>query len=159
TGKCRWVHQDHVRFSEKLGGDGPRATPTVADGMVYCIGATGLLHCLDGATGKPLWTKDTLAEANQPNLEWAQSCSPLVFDHFVVVTLGNSADRPLAAFDRKTGELVWRAGNDKPSYATPVLTTLAGRRQIVVVNAHNVAGHDPADGHVLWTYDWPGDMA
>ncbi|MCI0464901.1 MAG: PQQ-like beta-propeller repeat protein [Gemmataceae bacterium] len=156
TGKCRWVHRDQVRFSEIQGGVGPRATPTIVDGQVCALGATGILHCLDGATGKPLWTRDTLAEAGMPNLGWGKSCSPLVFGDLVVVTLGDSTDRPLAAFKRNTGEPAWRAGRDKPSYASPVLTTLAGRRQIVVVNANSVSGHDPHDGRLLWAYDWLG---
>src|SRR5262249_10213378 len=142
-----------------MGGDGPRATPTIVDGKVYSMGATGVLHCLDGGTGKPLWTKDTLTDMGMPNLPWAKSCSPLVFDNLVVITLGDSEERPLAAFGRKTGDLFWRAGRDKPSYATAVLTTLAGQAQIVTVNAQSVSGHDASDGNLLWECKWPGEMA
>jgi outer membrane protein assembly factor BamB len=90
---------------------------------------------------------------------WGKSDSPLIVDDLVVVTLGDSADAPLAAYDRTTGRPVWRAGHDKPSYASPVLATLAGRRQVLAVNAESVSGHDPADGRLLWEYAWPGKMA
>src|SRR5439155_22072547 len=47
TGKERWLHDYPAHFSETLGGDGPRATPTIADGTVFSLGATGQLVCLD----------------------------------------------------------------------------------------------------------------
>ena len=37
---------------------GPRATPTVADGKVYTVGAEGNLFSLDAKTGKEIWAKD-----------------------------------------------------------------------------------------------------
>ena len=159
TGRLRWTHQDRVRFCETAGGDGPRATPTIVDGRVYAMGATGLLNCLDGGTGRVIWSHDILAERQQKNLQWGKSCSPLVFDNLVVVSLGESAEPSLAAYDKQTGDLAWQAGHDKASYASPVLATLAGRRQILSVNAGSVSGHDPADGHLLWEYAWPGKMS
>jgi outer membrane protein assembly factor BamB len=159
TGRLQWTHQDRVRFSEAVGGDGPRATPTIVDGRVYAMGATGLLLCLDGGTGRLIWSHDTLAEHQQKNLEWGKSCSPLIVDNLVVVSLGESAEPSLVAYDKQTGELVWQADRDKPSYASPVFATLAGRRQILSVNAGSVSAHDPADGHQLWEYAWPGKTA
>jgi outer membrane protein assembly factor BamB len=50
---------------------------------------------------------------------------------------------------------VWRAGTDHPSYSSPHLATLAGVRQIVMMNQSTVLGHDPATGRVLWEHAWP----
>ena len=159
TGRARWTHQDNVRFHETAGGDGPRATPTIDEGRVYALGATGLLNCLDGETGAVIWSRDILAEHQQRNLMWGKSCSPLVFGHLVVVSLGDAAEPSLAAYDKRTGQPAWQAGHDKPSYASPALATLAGREQILSVNAASVSGHDPADGRQLWQYAWPGETA
>ena len=126
---------------------------------VYAMGATGILNCLDGGTGKVIWSRDILADNNQKNLQWAKSCSPLVFDDIVVVTLGDAAEPSLAAYTGDSGRPLWRAGHDKPSYATPVLATLADREQILVVNAGSVSSHDPSVGDMLWEYAWPGEMA
>ena len=41
TGGVRWVHTNEARFSEKMGGDGPRATPTIAGGRVYALAQPG----------------------------------------------------------------------------------------------------------------------
>jgi outer membrane protein assembly factor BamB len=158
TGSVLWEHRDPVRFSEAMGGDGPRATPTIARGQVFTMGATGRLNCLDGASGRPIWARNILEDHGQPNLSWGKSCSPLVFEDRVVVTLGESATPSLAAYDRSSGEPIWKSGDDKASYATPVLTTLAGRPQIVVVNAGSVSAHDPSDGTILWTHAWPGQF-
>jgi outer membrane protein assembly factor BamB len=158
TGRAQWAHANHVRFTEAQGGDGPRATPTVSEGRVYALGATGVLDCLDGATGKLVWSHDTLAENALPNLYWAKSSSPLIVDDLVLVSGGDQASGPsLLAYRKDNGEAVWRTGEDKASYASPMLATLAGKRQILMVNATSVTGHDPNDGRVLWKYDWPGD--
>jgi outer membrane protein assembly factor BamB len=106
NGDVRWWHRHSGRFSEPMGGDGPRSTPTVAGGKVYALGAEGVLDCLDADTGKPLWSKDTLTDAHASNLQWGKSCSPLVIDDpsitsvkLVVVSLGQGGDGTLAAYD------------------------------------------------------------
>jgi outer membrane protein assembly factor BamB len=159
TGKVRWTHAHDVRFHDKQGGDGPRATPTIVDGRVYTLGGTGILDCIDGATGKNLWTHDTLAENNLTNLIWGKSCSPLVFDDKVIVTGGREKRDSLLAYDRASGKPLWKVGDDDASYASATLATLDGKKQILSVNAHSVTGHDPADGKVLWNFPWRGDMA
>ncbi len=157
TGEPVWSHGNGARFSEVMGGDGPRATPTIADGKVYALGATGVLDCLEGSTGKLLWSHDTLKESGESNLMWGKSCSPLAIADagLVVVSLGSGGPGgALAAYDAKTGERKWTAGQDKASYASPLLATLAGKRQIVMVNDTTVEGYDVADGKVLWKYEW-----
>ena len=157
TGDVLWQHGNADRFSELMGGDGPRATPTIAGGKVFALGATGVLDCLDASTGKLLWTHDTLRESGEQNLQWGKSCSPLVIEDLglVVVSLGSGGPGGgIAAYDVHSGGRKWVAGTDKASYASPMLTTLAGQRQIVMVNDKTVTGHDPAEGTVLWRYDW-----
>ncbi len=159
TGQVLWTHTNQVRFHETMGGDGPRATPTIADGRVYSMGATGILDCLALATGKLIWSRDTLKDYRAPNLMWGKSCSPLLVDDLVVVTGGGSASGPaLLAYKCADGIPAWHAGTDKASYPTPMLVTLAGRRQILIVNAATVTGHDPKDGRVLWNYQWMNDQ-
>jgi outer membrane protein assembly factor BamB len=154
TGRPLWIHENLTRFKDAQGGDGPRATPTIDDGRVYTLGATGILDCLDAASGKLIWTHDTLVENHLQNLTWGKSCSPLVCDGLVVVTGGDSDGPALLAYHKDTGAVAWQAGKAKASYSSPQLVTLAGRRQILVVNAATVSSHDPVDGHVYWEYTW-----
>src|SRR5579884_1038252 len=59
-GKERWTYSYPAHFSETLGGDGPRATPTIAGDDVFSLGATGTLVCLDVRTGKQRWSTNIL---------------------------------------------------------------------------------------------------
>lgn len=152
TGDAVWVHTEDVRFEESMGDDGPRSTPTVVGGKVFSYGATGILNCLDARTGKVIWGKDILAEAGQSVPQWAKSCSPLVVDGRVVVNLGSEAEENLAAYDAESGELIWRSGNYPSSYASPVVATLAGKRQIVAMQQKSVDGYDIESGKILWSF-------
>ena len=152
TGYAVWTHSEEVRFEESMGGDGPRSTPTVANGRVYSLGATGLLNCLDARTGSLIWGKNILKETNQSVPKWAKSCSPLVVDEKVILTLGSKAEKSLGAFSVDTGELVWRSGDYPSSYASPVVATLAGKRQIVAIQQKAVAGFEIKTGKELWSF-------
>lgn len=158
TGVPCWAQTNRVRFSETLGGDGPRATPTIQDGRVYVMGATGILDCLEEANGQLLWSRDVLRENQLRNVTWGKSCSPLVFGRLVVVTGGEERAKSLLAYDARDGRPVWQSGRDRSSYASPAVATLAGREQILIVNGHSVSGHNPEDGRLLWDYPWPGEF-
>jgi outer membrane protein assembly factor BamB len=71
------------------------------------------------------------------------------------VSIGSVNGRSLVAYHRDTGEPVWRAGDDLASYSSPQLATLAGVRQILILNQSTVFSHDPATGRVLWQHSWP----
>ena len=158
TGVQMWSHTNRVRFSEPMGGDGPRATPTIAGGRVFALGATGILDCLEAGSGKLVWTRDTLKENGLPNTYFGKSSSPLVVDGLIIVTGGMAKKSTLLAFHSEDGSPAWQSGNDQASFSSPTLVTLDGTRQILCVNASSVTGHDPKDGRVLWEYGWPGNM-
>jgi outer membrane protein assembly factor BamB len=158
TGHELWVHDYLALFSESLGGDGPRATPTIVDGEVYALGATGVLTCLDLSSGAVKWTKNILELNGVPNVQWAMSGSPLVVDKVVIVNPGaqkGTADsRGLMALDRATGDIVWRAGRVAASYSSPMLVAIGNTRQVLIFDAGGLAGHDAATGEELWRVPW-----
>ena len=158
TGEQVWVHADRVRFDTTVGGVGPRATPTIADGRVYTLGATGVLNCLRLDDGRKIWSRQVLEDNGASPSEWGMTSSPLLAGELVVVQLGLGGTS-LAAYDRTTGEPAWRAGVDAGSYSMPTLATVAGREQVLIVNGRSVAGHDPATGETLWREPWdlPGE--
>lgn len=158
TGRQVWAHTRPGPFDTTVGGSGPRATPTIADGRVYALGATGSLDCLELDSGLPVWSRDVLTDNGAGQPDWGMSSSPLVVDGVVVIQLGREGFS-LAAYDRATGEPAWRAGTDRGSYSSPTMATVAGREQLLVVNQTSVAGHDPTDGAILWRAEWhdPGE--
>jgi outer membrane protein assembly factor BamB len=161
TGKVAWSHADEARWDPSgpgaLGGVGPRATPTIHQGRVYTHGATGILNCIDARSGKLIWRHDTLAEYGAENISWGKSDSPLIVDDNVVVSVGGLDNKSLVAFNCETGAEAWAAGSHRSSYASPVLTEIAGVRQILAVNENFLTAHDAATGEVLWEHPWPGD--
>lgn len=158
TGLQRWAHTDEARFSETLGGDGPRATPTLHHGRVYSQGATGILNCLDLATGRRLWSRNILSDAEIENRDWGMAGSPLIVGSVVIATPGGDDGRSVWAYDQTSGEPVWHAGNDPASYASALLTTLAGQEQVLVLTATALAAHDPGNGQQLWRHPWQPNL-
>lgn len=158
TGQEQWRYEYPALFSETLGGDGPRATPTIADDRVYALGATGELSCLELATGARIWSVNILERNRSKNIAWGMSGSPLAVDNLVVVNSGaqqGSADsRGLLALNRENGEIVWRDGKASASYSSPMLASLSETRQILIFDAGGLAGHDVAKGTELWRVPW-----
>ena len=154
TGRELWAHGWDGEFQESLGGDGPRATPTWHDGRVYALGAAGELRCLDAGTGKRTWSRNILADNGAQNLQWGMSAAPLIVDDKVIVLPGGTAGRSVAAYNKLTGEPVWKALDDSQAYTSPMLVTLAGKRQILVVSASRVMGVTVENGALLWEYPW-----
>ncbi|MBM3785356.1 MAG: hypothetical protein FJW30_13400 [Acidobacteria bacterium] len=157
TGKEVWAHKYDADFQESMGGPGPRATPAYHDGKIYSLGATGELFVLDAITGKRVWHKNILSDNGAENLTWAMSSAPLIVDDTVVVQPGGSNNRSIVAYNRNTGDRVWGSLGDRQAYTSPMLVTLAGKRQIITATAMRVVGLDPGSGKLLWEYPWVTD--
>ena len=157
TGTHVWSHTNHTRFREWQGGDGPRATPTIVNNRVYAYGATGIIDCLDLATGRLLWSVDVLKTNGLNNLTWGKSSAPLVADGRVIVSGGTAAEKGWLAYDAETGKPLWAANGDAANYASAATATLAERKQILVSGPQAVSGLEPSTGALLWRFVWGSD--
>jgi outer membrane protein assembly factor BamB len=166
TGDELWSHEDKARFYEALGGAGPRATPTFADRRIYALGATGILNCLDAATGELQWTRDIVPEVvkaaelspDKPSDAparpiWGYSSSPLVVRGQVLVFAGGAKESSLLAFNVDSGEPTWQVDAGRHSYSSPQLVTLDGVEQILFLSNDELTSVDPASGKVLWRFE------
>ncbi len=154
SGEIRWVHEDRARYSTVVGGTGPRSTPTIDGNVVFATGATGILNALDLRSGELKWTRNVLQENGSSVPDWGYSASPLVLGEQVIVTAGGKG-KLLVAYDRDSGDLVWSGGDDGIGYSSPTLMMLAGVSQIVSFNHSSITSHDPENGRVLWSQEWP----
>ena len=154
TGREIWTHAWKAEFSETMGGDGPRATPTWHDGRLYALGATGELKVLEAETGELVWELNILSDNGATNLRWGMAASPLIVDEKVVVLPGGPKGRSVAAYHKLTGEPVWKSLNDAQAYTSPMLVDLVSTRQILVVSRERAMGLVPEDGSILWDYSW-----
>jgi outer membrane protein assembly factor BamB len=152
TGEPVWKHRAATRFWESNAGAGPRGTPTLIDGRVFALGATGILNVLDARDGRVIWSRDVAADTETGVPTWGFSSSPLVVEDLVLAAAGGS----LVAYDRTTGEPRWSntAGGD--CYSSPHLFHIDGIAQVLLLNEAGALSFAPADGEVLWEHAWPG---
>lgn len=154
TGKQVWSHADEARWSETMGGDGPRATPTIHEGKCYTQGATGILNCLDALTGEVIWSRNILEDAGAKNIQWAMSASPLIYEDKVIVNPGGQNGKGVIAYDKRNGEIIWAKGDHPASYAGLRVAEMHGEPQLILFDGDGVAGLDPQDGAEYWRYEW-----
>lgn len=155
TGRELWTNSWPAEFRESMGGDGPRATPTWSGGRVYALGATGELRALNETSGKVVWRTNILSDNSARNLDWGMAAAPLIVDDTVIVLPGGADGHSIVGYDRETGKRTWSALGDQQAYCSPMLVTLNGVRQLLVVSATRVMGLVPGDGKVLWEYPFP----
>jgi outer membrane protein assembly factor BamB len=150
SGKQLWqdgVDAPYTMNSAATGhGPGPKSTPSVADGRVFTFGISGIFSAHDLATGKLLWRKN--APPAPP--EFGTASSPLVDGATVIAFLGGAGAGALTAMDVATGTVKWRWTGDGPGYASPILVTFAGTRQVVTQSQNKIVGLDARDGRLLW---------
>lgn len=153
TGRECWEHRDRARFHEMMGGDGPRATPTLDEGDVYALGATGILNRLRGSDGSVVWSINIIQDAQAPGCLFGLTGSPLVWNDMVIVSPGGPK-ASLVAYDKQTGKRRWAAGTSPTAYASPQAVRLAGKNQILTFNADGLFAHATDDGQILWSHPW-----
>jgi outer membrane protein assembly factor BamB len=160
SGSELWIQKEPARFTETMGGPGPRATPTFHEGKIYAQGATGKLNCLDALTGKVVWTRDVAADAGAKVPQWGYAASPLVTAGMVIV-FGGGEGKSVLGYRASSGELAWAAGEGQFSYCSPHPARIDGIEQVVMATDKGLAAFDPASGTVLWHHDWElkGGMA
>jgi outer membrane protein assembly factor BamB len=140
--------------SSNSGGDGPRSTPAVDGDSVYVLSAQLYLACLDAATGGQRWSKDILREFKGRNITWQSAASPLIDGNLVFVA-GGGPDQSLLAFDKTSGEAVWKMGDERMTHATPTIATLLGTRQVIFFTQNGLVSVEATTGMPLWRYAFP----
>jgi outer membrane protein assembly factor BamB len=123
---------------------GPRSSPAVAEGKVCTLGVGGVLSCLNAATGKVVWRKDSKAWP-----AFYTSSSPLIVDGQCIAQLGGRGNGSITAYDLNSGAEKWSWTGEGPSYGSPVLATIDGTKQILALTERSLVGIRVADGKLL----------
>lgn len=151
TGEPVWQYDNAAAYHNDYG-DGPRGTPTLDDGRVYALGATGQLVCLEADSGKPVWSKSLPREFGTQIPQWGLCESVLIDGARAVCTPGGPRGL-MVAFDKKSGEILWKAAGgpaDGAAYASAIAVDAGGVRQYVNFTSGHVIGVRADDGKVLW---------
>jgi len=126
---------------------GPRSSPAVADGKVVTLGVGGVLSCLNAADGKVVWRKDPFPKVVP---QFFTATSPIVVDGMAISQLGGKGNGAIIAYDLATGNEKWKWAVEGPEYASPVVMTVDGTKQIVTLTEKSIVGVGAADGKLLW---------
>jgi outer membrane protein assembly factor BamB len=131
---------------------GPRATPTVAGGKVYTLGAEGNLICFDAAKGQVLWQKDLQKEYKALSPMWGFCGHPLVDGPKLICLVGGPGSAAVA-FDIDTGKELWKAisGTPDAGYCPPSIIEAGGKRQLLIWTPQTLNSLNPDNGQVYWT--------
>jgi outer membrane protein assembly factor BamB len=153
TGKLVWKHEYPCTYEISYPA-GPRATPLVAGGKVYTLGAMGDLLCLDANKGKVLWSKNIPREYKTVVPLWGYAASPLL-DGDRLICLVGGAGSTVAAFHKDTGKELWKALSARGiGYCPPVIFKAGGKRQLIIWQPEALVSLNPADGSVYWSEKW-----
>ncbi len=146
-----WEFRYSADYGDLDYGSGPRATPTISKHTIYTVGAVGHVHAFDRRKGEPRWQIDAARELSAQTPQWGHSASPLVHGDLLILQLGARPGGTLIALDRRSGKERWRALDDRPGYASPVIATVGDETQIIIWTADAAHGVRPSDGVVRWT--------
>ncbi len=153
-GKVKYDGGGDAGTPDNSGGDGPRSTPSCDADRVYVFDAQLVLHCLDAKDGSVVFQKDLVADHGAVNIRWQNAASPLVEGRAVFVA-GGGPGASLLAFDKKSGDLLWKGHDEKITHATPIAATLHGERQVIFYTQAGLVAVRPDNGELRWRASYP----
>lgn len=150
TGEEIWSHSYPVQYGISYPA-GPRCTPNVLEGKVYTLGAEGHLFCFDAASGKVVWSKDLKDQYNTKSALWGYAGHPLIDGNQLICVVGGAGSH-VVAFDKETGDELWRALTSREQgYSPPMIIEAAGVRQLILFHPNAVVSVNPANGEQYWS--------
>jgi outer membrane protein assembly factor BamB len=132
-------------------------TPIVEGERLYVHFGHQGTACLD-LSGKVLWTNRDLRYAPVHG----NGGSPVLVDGLLVFSTDGAAIRQVVALDAKDGTVKWKTprSGEKPfksfSFSTPLVITVAGKKQIISAGSDMVGAYDPATGDEIWKVRYDG---
>lgn len=154
SGKEIWRSAQPIAFemhpAARAHGKGPKSTPVISNGTICTLGISGVVSCHDARTGKLKWRREF--SKTYPNTWplYGTAMSPVIDKGLLIAHVGGQDKGALTAFDLESGTVKWSNDTDGPAYASPIIVTLGGIRQIVTFMQKDVLGVDASDGKLLW---------
>lgn len=150
TGQQEWRTAIVPEFRNQMG-NGPRATPAIADGAAFVFTGDGTLARVELASGDLTWKVPTFERHPGKVADYGMACSPVIWSDVVVVTIG-ARDATIVAFDLKSGETRWTFGKrEAAGYSSPAVLNVGGQEQLVAMTGASVYGVSKT-GQRLWFY-------
>ncbi len=149
SGEPLWTYQYPAPGSLDYD-NAPRATPLIEGDRAYLLGAFGQLTCIRLKDGKKIWQRHLRLEyAAKSQLVWGLCSSPLLVDGKLIVNPG-ADNAAWVALNPDNGKELWRVGGDRHGFASPIVGSFGGIRQLVVYDRTHLVGLNVSTGEQLW---------
>lgn len=133
---------------------GPRASVVINKGKAYSLGTMGHFYCFDAASGNVLWQKDLNVEYEIIMPIWGIAATPLIVEDKIIVHVSGSNNASIVAFNKNSGEEIWRNLDDRAGYSAPILIEKNGKQVVVNWTEHSLSGLNVENGEVYWRFPW-----
>jgi outer membrane protein assembly factor BamB len=155
TGETRWATAHPTDYRDDRFGfdEGPRAAPTVRDGVVYTAGVQRFVQALDAATGERIWGVDAIERFSTRRSPFGNATQPFLVDGKLVLNVGG-AEAGIVALDAATGDTVWTATDHEAAYAPPLLAEIGGQQHLFFFTREGLVDLEPATGTVQRMFPW-----
>ena len=131
---------------------GPRSTPTVSDGKVVVLGATGIISCCDAESGKLLWHNNDYENIVPV---YFTGMSPIIIDNKCIAHLGGPERSAVIAFDLNSGKILWKHEGTAPAYGSPDEMLFDNYKIVVLQTDSILLGLSVDEGEVVWEIPTP----
>lgn len=152
TGKQLWMVEYDAPYTISYTA-GPRASVTVDGDRAYAVGAMGHFHCLNAVTGDVIWMRDLDQDYDVELPIWGIAASPLIYKDTVIQQVAAGDGACIVAFDKRTGEEVWRALDEVAGYSSPILIRQSDKDVVVCWTGASLSGLDAENGQVYWSHE------
>lgn len=149
TGQPLWQHAYSCPYEISYPA-GPRCTPTIDGNHVYILGSQGDLKCLGTSDGEVVWSRNLVQDFTAEVPTWGFAAHPLV-DGDLVYTMVGGAGQGVVAFDKRSGEVKWKALDAKAGYCPPSIIHAGRTRQLIVFHPEAIVSLSPQDGNQYWS--------
>ena len=152
TGRIRWQRELHSApppMKRHLKNSFASETPVTDGRRVYVyFGSIGLLGAFN-LSGETVWTEEL--DLFNTTLEMGTAASPILYGDRVYVVNDNTTNSFVAAFDKDSGQEVWRVDRNErgQNWATPFVWENDVRTELVTAGTLGVRSYD-LEGDLLW---------
>ena len=172
TGEELWKHEVPTSYHDLYGyNNGPRCSPVVDGGLVYAYGVDGILICCRVDDGKLVWKRDVNNEFGVVQNFFGVGSTPVIEGDLLIVMVGGSPPESqqvppgaldriepngsgIVAFDKYSGAVKYKIGDELASYASLKLATINERRWCLAFCRGGLLGFEPASGKIDFHYAW-----
>ena len=167
TGEVKWENKFNVFLSDvpdtRVAWSSVVGDPET--GNVFALGVCGYFQCINGETGKTIWSQSLAEEFGLLSTYGGRTNFPIIYKDQVIISSivigwGEKAkpQHSFIGFDKRNGQPVWFNGTaplpDDTTYSTPVLAVVNGMPQMIFGSGDGtVQAFQPSTGVPIWRYD------